>query len=154
MEHLSTTDPGYNFYEKFLSFRILATLLEFLQRKICLISERLNTLYVTLYHIPSGDALRQIDAILIVSRTSNEKTTCKKTTCESFASVKFDFDPCFKIHLGHRIKKTFYLHYCWVLGFEPFLWSDYLHFFLIPGQEINTAAMMHLVYELSRGQRL
>ena len=40
----------------------------------CLISEWLNSLNDTLYYVPSGEALHQIDAILVVSRTSNVKT--------------------------------------------------------------------------------
>ena len=91
LDPFCTRDPRYSFSEKFLLFLILAAILNFGGNQKCLIYEWLNSLYVRLYTVPSGDALRQIDAILVGYKTSNVKTTCRKSyPANVFPSVKFD----------------------------------------------------------------
>ena len=61
--------------EKRLLFQILTAISNFGKNQKCLVYELMNSLYVRLYHVPSGDALRQIYAILVGSKISDVKTT-------------------------------------------------------------------------------
>ena len=64
-------------------------------------------LYVRLYHVPSGDALCRIDAILVGSRPSDVKTTSQKSCpVNALQVVDSIFEPCFKVQLGYCIQKA------------------------------------------------
>ena len=58
---------------KMFSFPTFGRHLEFWRRTKCLILEWLNSLYVTLYPVHSGDALHQIDLILVASINSKHE---------------------------------------------------------------------------------
>ena len=63
----------------------------------------MNFVYFTLYHIPSGDALHQIDEMILVgSRTSSVKTTCRNLCPVNLLQLSnLIFDHCFNVQLGH-----------------------------------------------------
>ena len=73
--------------------------------------------------------------LYIGSRTSNEKTTCRKSCPANLLQVSnLIFDTCFKVQLGHHYEEAFYLLWYRYMDIEPFLWSNYLCFCLIPGR--------------------
>ena len=90
-------------------YRILTAGLNFSGEQKCLISEWL-ILYMLHYHVPSGVALRRIDTILVGSRTSHVKITCRKSCpVDVFQVPDLFFHPCFKVQLGDCIERAFSL---------------------------------------------
>ena len=72
-----------------------------------------------LYHIPSGDALHQIDTNLAGSTTLNVKTTCRKSFPANLLQVSYlVFDPGSRLSWVIVLKRPFFLPYCYSLGFK------------------------------------
>ena len=80
-------DPAYSASEKFLLFPILAAILNLVEIEN-VSYEWLYSLYVRLQNVPSGDALRRIGAILIVSKTSNVKISVGNHVLQMFCKCQ------------------------------------------------------------------